>query len=401
MSATEPRSTSAVGMPGLGRLRATFDPTAFLADIYSWDRLSKGIADDPELDPELKGEALAGIHSLRAHLGEKWPRTEAASGHPLLECFTNRAQFTRAYLAHVADAMDRLSSLDGWPRLIVRLRHGREGPAALLELELAYPALCRGLDVELGPATQPGRFADLRISRPGKSRQTLWIEASIVDDFSVQARNDMSFQERLAPYLKLHLEGLDVGGRLLVDAQPDQKSQLIVVANAFWARCLGHRQPDDLVIPGVLELWAVPLGDTQAKQEMIARGHQDGFVGGVLDNPLRRLLRIIRAKLGQLPTNQPGLIVLQPPPMLFRSAPLEAIAGVVRHALEDSPAVVAVGLIQWILRGRRPIARAREHPSGITVISIPDRLIFLKQVGLVANPLHLGRHSRAFMKQIF
>ena len=335
---------------------------------------------------------------MRSHLGEDWPLSQRGTGHPVLEYFTNSAPFTRTHLAQIGHAMDLLSRLAGWPALRARLRHGREGPGALLELELAYPPLARGWEVELGPPTQPGRFCDLRISRgTGRAKRTIYVEASIVDDFSEGARGDMSFQDRLVPYLQLHLAGLDVGGRLHVDPMPDQEDELVAVADSFWKACLEQRKPGELVIPRILELWAVPSGDEEAKQAMIARGYQDGFSGGVLDNPLKRLLRVVRAKLGQLPLDAPGLIVLEPPRMLFRSFPLEAIAESVAHQMSHSNSVVGVGLIQWTVHDRKRLARLRSHPSGILVGTVPDRLIFWKQLGLIRNPSHLDRRSARFV----
>lgn len=255
--------------------------------------------------------------------------------------------------------------------------------------------------MDLAPKTQPGRFADLRICRGRRPRQrVVFIEASIVDDFSLHARDDMSFQKRLVPYLELHLEGLEVGGRLHVDPDLDQEDELLALATDFWQRCREHRLPDELVIPGVLELWAVPVGDQRAKQSMIARGHQDGFVGGVADNPLKRLLRVVRAKLGQLPLDESGLIVLQPPSMLFRSFPLEAIVTTIQQQLASSPAVVGVGLIQWIVTDGKRVARVRHHPSGMVVVTVPDRLIWLKQVGLVVNPAHRIKRSLSFVTEL-
>lgn len=297
--------------------------------------------------------------------------------------------------------MDLLSRLDGWPALLARLRLGSEAPAALLELELAFPPLMRGWQVDLSPSTQPGRFADLRISRGQKPRQRIvFIEASIVDDFSLHARDDMSFQKRLVPYLELHLEGLEVGGRLHIDPDLEQEDELLALATDFWQRCRQHRLPDELVIRGVLELWAVPAGDQKAKQSMIARGHQDGFVGGVADNPLKRVLRAVRAKLGQLPLDEPGLIVLQPPSMLFRSFPLEVIVATIRQRLAASPAVAGVGLIQWIITDGKRVTRVRNHPSGLLVVTVPDRLIWLKQLGLVINPAHKTKGSVSFVTEL-
>jgi hypothetical protein len=345
--------------------------------------------------------AVAGLSILRRHFGEDWPLSDVATRHPLLEYFTNAAPFTRVHLAQLGHAVDSLSLLDGWSVLLARLRHGREAIGALLELEVAYPALTRGWKVQLGPPTQVGRFADLLVVRFQDGHpQSLFIEVASVDDFSEGARADMSFQRRLVPYLDLHLAGLDVGGRLLIDPTLEQEEQMLAIADHFWKRCLEERVPLDYVLPGALELWAVPLGDKEAKRAMLARGHQDGWVGGVMDNPLKRLVRILRAKLGQLPLDQPGLIVLEPPPMLFRSFSLEVISTTIQEQVVSMPSLVAVALINWVVQGEQEVERLR-HQAGVLVLTIPDRLIFWKQVGVVVNRRQVQAASVGFVLDLF
>jgi hypothetical protein len=344
--------------------------------------------------------AVDGLSVLRRYFGDDWPMSDTAKGHPILEYFTNAAPFTRVHLAQLGHAVDLLSALDGGSELIARLRHGREADGALLELEIAYPPLTRGWKVQLSPPTQPGRFADLMVASYENEQRPLFIEAAGVDVFSEGARLDMAFQRRLVPFLDLHLAGLDVGGRLLIDPTPQQEERLLAIADRFWKQCLEQRIPLDCVMPGVIELWAVPLGDEDAKRAMLARGHQDGWVGGVVDNPLKRLIRILRAKFGQLPLDQPGLIVLEPPPMLFRSFPLEVISATIQDQIASTPSLVAVALINWVVRGEGEVERLRHH-AGVLVLSMPDRLIFWKQVGVVVNARHSQGYSVALVLDLF
>ena len=210
----------------------------------------------------------------------------------------------------------------------------------------------------------------------------------------------MALQEALFPFLKLHLAGLDVGGRLLIDPPPDDEGRLIAIAHDFWEQCLDGHIPNELVIPGVLELWGARFGDQQAKQGMLAKGHQDGFVGGVIDNPLRRLLRVVRAKLGQLPDEDPGLIVLQPPPLLLRSVSLDVISTAIQSHLRDKPAIVAVGLIRWTMQDGRPVEH-RQRSAGFTVLTVEDRRDQWKQIALKTNSECVLKNSIQLAHRIF
>lgn len=120
-----------------------FDVEALLTETYDWNRLTERVAAETGLDDSARAAAILGIASLRRHLGEDWPLSEIATGHPLLEYFTNRAEWTRDHLAHLGQALDALSSLPGSESVVRRLAHSRESHGALLEIELAYPSLAR------------------------------------------------------------------------------------------------------------------------------------------------------------------------------------------------------------------------------------------------------------------
>jgi len=363
--------------------------------------LSERIAAQAGLDPELRAQAVLGIERLRRELGEDWPLSEIANGHPLIEYFTNAAPWTVAHLAQLGEAVELLSSLQGWKRLLQRLRHGQQAGGALLEVELAYPALKRGWDVRLEPPTQTGRLADLVISvMRRREERPLYVEAVGVDDFSLEARRDVSFQERLFPFLELHLGGLNAGGRLLVDPGPALENELLAVAGAFWEKCLTAKVSNELLIPGILELWATPFGDDEAKQAMLMKGHQDGFVGGVIDNPLRRLVRVIRAKLGQLPVDHAGLIVAEAPSLLFRSVSLEQLSVAVRQQIATAPAVIGVAFIRWTMQDGTAVERL-ERGRGFRILTLPDRLDQWKQVVFAPNPATTVKHAVQLGLEVF
>jgi hypothetical protein len=210
----------------------------------------------------------------------------------------------------------------------------------------------------------------------------------------------MSFQERLFPFLELHLGGLTAGGRLLVDPTPALEDDLLALAGAFWQECLTGTLPNEFVMPGILELWAAPFGDDKAKQAMLMKGHQDGFVGGVADNPLRRLLRVIRAKLGQLPFDQAGLIVAEAPPLLFRSVSLEELSAGLGQQVTMAPAVIGVALIRWTMQDGTAIDRL-ERGRGFKILTVPDRLDQWKQVVFAPNPATTVIRAASLALEVF
>lgn len=321
--------------------------------------------------------------------------------HPFTDLVWNRAPWTRVRLTDLADAIRAIEALQGGTRLIERFGRADQHSGAVFELDLAATALRRGLSVRLEPPTQPGRKCDMAVThgRGGHAR-TLFLEVQTIQDYGFDTQRAMEIADRLVPpaaWVGLRRELLRQITRI-----PDDSELAAVLprTDAFWRRCETSAEPEHLLIDGVLDVWAVPIGH-EARAHLVAAGVPENFRSPAPDDPLRRTLRAVRQKIGQLPTLAPGLIVLRPPRLLFLNPRLlPHVVKAIEAAVLHSPQIAAIALVDWTVGAATAPKENRSRLAGAVLVRHPDRHIFVREALIVSNPNRGFREADELMARL-
>ena len=318
-----------------------------------------------------------------------------------MELVGNRAPWTRVRIADLADAIQRVEILGGGKRLTDRYAHSDQESGALFELDLAASALRAGLAVELEPKTQPGRTCDLAISeRHRRGAITVFVEVQGMQDFGDVTKRAMEVSERLVPMLSWIMLNRELLGEIYRIPADAELQDLVSIADEFRKHCESSNEPEHLELNDVMDLWAVPIGHP-AKVDLLASGVPDGFRSPAPDDPLRRVVRAVRLKIGQLPTLAPGLIALRPPRLLFLDPRhLPYIVNAIKQAIATAPQVSAVALVDWAHRATATPTEARLAVAGALIIHHADRQIFVREVVVIENPARRYRAGDAVIHRL-
>lgn len=355
------------------------DP-ASSTNLYSWDALKESLRDDPELSDDLRVCTLDAIVILQALLGEEWMR-QGSPAHPILSLFLNRAEWTRVRLYTLADALTTVNRLPGGAHLVARVCQGPEAAsAALFEIETAVRGLALSCAIELEPATVGDKRCDLALTSVDGRR--LFVEITGVAPFSNETLIQRQLLDRIYPLFKIIGSDHEGGGHLLYWPAKDERPALVAQAEVFWEEALARTERAELDIPGTLHLWCEPVRFGESLPEGEKRTL---FKAPLREDPLGRTRRAVRQKLGQLPIDQPGVILVRPPQILWETPnALSEADQVVAVAVKDCPQIVAVILVRWCLSTDRQERRVRVSDTA-ELIQSPDRHIFVRQSLVVWN----------------
>jgi hypothetical protein len=375
----------------------------FMVEYLAWDSLVAQVQGE-DLDQDLKTGAVDAIAVLRLHLGEGWPARAIGRDHPITYLLLNRAKWTRSYLRTLADAMDLVACLPQWKGLRNRLRRADKAVGAIFELDLAARALRQGLAVVLEPQTRGTRKADLAISRHSYRSDVLYVEATHLKPFPETAYNAERLTERVFPTF-LVAWGLCGGGRFLRAPRPDEVPNVEKRADEFWARRQRDHAPGELIVEGLLVLWAADQGDHETIDAFVSRGFPGpgNFTGPPFAlAPLKRISQALRAKSRQLPDAAGGIIALEAPEELdLVHVSSEDICRVVESALRRHQHVNAAALVRLRFASHDPTHQFRDLGRGNASLVSPRYLVFAEEVLLVRNPLRAYVEADEIIERVF
>jgi len=222
--------------------------------------------------------------------------------------------------------------------------------------------------------------------KSSSSTATLYVEVQVVRDYGTDTYRAMEISDRLVPpmvWVAMHRELL---GQILRIPTDTELAPLLPVTDAFWWRCESSTEPEHLIVEGIIDLWSVPIGH-KARAELIAAGVPGNFTTPAPDDPLRRTIRAVRQKIGQLPLLAPGLIAVKPPRLLFLSPRvLPQVVDAIQRSILDAPQISAVALVDWALGATASPREARAKVGSALIVRHPDRHIFVREAVIVANP---------------
>lgn len=264
---------------------------------------------------------------------------------------------------------------------------------ATFELGLAGRALKVGLQVELEPAI-PGHRADLAIYRGARSSETLYVEAKHIQAFPKRAYDVDQLFHWVFPIFPW---GLRCGGQFFRTPLPEEMPLLIQRVDAFWGERRKTRTRGDLVIEGMLQLWAAHRDVHEAEEYYVSRSFPPA--GSRTSPPVtfdvfERITNAIHGKSQQLPQDHGGMIALETPvePELLQ-VPSEALAEARETAVRDLPSIIAVALVHRSPSPGPPTHKVRDLGRRHVSVRAPRFLIFSEEVILVRNPRRI--HSAA------
>ena len=316
-----------------------------IKDAFTWRRLRERVSSNVELGDDLTCEALTMIDRLEAALGVAW--AQRALGHrrnsSLTESFVNNAPYAIRSMVLTGEAILGLRDLDGWSRVVGRIP--TEGEAALAELRVAWRAVRRGMSVSLAPPTDRGRSADALVTM-GESG--LYVEVFIAEPLPKIAVDIEALEDRIIPRFSPLGIDLTLGGRFLRAPTEPELGPLAEAVETLFKAAHVERGLHQLVVPGLLELRAVLVGDPD-HASFLERGLVGNFHGIVFaHSPLGRLISAMRRKSRQLPASGFGLLVITPPHFLGQPPPTTELVGILQGVLAELRT-----WLRWLCSGGR------------------------------------------------
>ena len=322
--------------------------------------------------------------------------------HPFMDLVWNRAPWTRVRLADIADAIRLVEGLPGGARLTDRFARADEHSGAIFELDLAATVLRRGLEVQLEPATRADKKCDLSAAESGQQRaHTVFVEVQVIQEFGDDTKRAMDVAEKLAPRLAGAMARRELFGQIYRIPEDEELGSLVPITTEFWKQCDESDEPHHLVLDDVMDVWAVPYGHP-SREHLLSSGVPESFRSPAPDDPLKRTVRAIRLKIGQLPTLAPGVIVMRPPRLLLpRPDYLPYIVSTVKNAISDAPQISAVAIVDWAYAASATPKEARVPVAGALLIHHPDRHIFVREVVLIENPTRAYPAADPVIRRLF
>jgi len=327
----------------------------YAATHAKWDAIETSIREErDELDDELRSRAVRALHAVRHHLGEEWPRRFIWSDARIASFLGNQAAWTAKMLVVLADDIEAGATVPGWQRVRRRLQTPLEADPAILELEAGVRAINSGLRVSFEPTARGAKRADLLIRGNERDSPHLYAECTSIQAFPQSSTDARRTSARLHPALQLLDMGLQVGGSLTRPVSEAELEELGTLTTAFYARCCTSQLPGELDVDDLLHLWATPAAHPDAEAFVAAHGGEMTFSVAFAHDPLVRLAATLgrKASKGQLPQDQPGLLLLEPSRLVWQ-LPLDEIRATVRNAMLPYPHLTATALVHQHL-GEEP-----------------------------------------------
>lgn len=294
-------------------------------DYISWEKyeqqndLIEGLS-----DPE-RQQASVGIRYLRGLLGEDFLRRSAEVRNPIFRWyFRDSSPGARRSLIRFAEQLKALEGAPNFNGLVARLKKTERVEEGLTVLETGYKFLCAGFEIHFDPETTSGSVPDLRIvdcdngediyvevsrlRKGGHEELTSRTYHALHDTVhhaiwqDPEGTKDIADLRLVRPYVRI-LKGL--GDRELVEV-----AQKI---NDLMNEVRTTREYREFTYKDSVEMAMSPAEDhSKAKAWALERDMRD-FVeappiplDGIINKARTKVLR----KLGQLPGERPGIIVV-------------------------------------------------------------------------------------------
>jgi len=274
------------------------------SEFKDWSHHERLARKDEHLSEADIDRILLGFSQIKKILGEDFLRKAVETRHPILQYFGNIAPWTRMWLADFGNMLSGLKDSQKFAKLKQRLVSSRDFQSAISELEVAYRFKKAGFSVEFY-VRHDGRECDLRIWKEGTE---LYIEVAIVGWSMEELKAFYILDIFMPPYMADR--EIRVAGKIYkILSRPrivELKKQLDI--------CIQEaKRKQDCVFfsqPGIVDLIIYPHSKSDEVSGWLKKkGLSSDLEGPPYDvDEVKRVIRMFREKIPQLPKDKPGLL---------------------------------------------------------------------------------------------
>jgi hypothetical protein len=276
--------------------------------LKEWSYHERRVKEDEHLDDAEKETVLAGFDRIKRIMGEDFLRRTVETLNPIMQYFLNTAPWTRFWLVDFSNMLSALKDSPRFEKLQPRLASGREYESAVSELEVAYRFKKAGFSVEFY-MKHDRRDCDLRVS---KGKIELYVEVAIVG-WSMEELKAFHILDIFSLSSMTDLE-VRIGGKIYKILSRPRMVELKKQLDACIQEAKQKQRCIFLDRPGIVDLIICPRSRSdQMSRWLKKRGLSSDLEGPPYDiDEVKRVIRMFREKVPQLPKDKPGLIVLFP-----------------------------------------------------------------------------------------
>ncbi len=307
------------------------DPNQKRRDYPGWEELREGCDSIEGLSIPERREAQNALRLLEDMFGSDFPAVAYADGHPMREYLLNRVPWTRRWLIHFAEVLEKLPLWENYQSLEERLRNRTGFGEGLSVLETAYKFSTGGFAVSVDPLVEIGRKPkkpDLKVQDASDGTE-LFVEVSVLYE-SQAVREAYRISQTILFSLLPCRPKMHYSARLLKSLAPRHLSEVQDTVQRFIQECKGENKFGELILPKVIELAIAPDDERVILEDWARpRGLEvDGLSGPPFDsNEIARTKTKIKGELCQLPPGFPNILVIENNSIFAHARDTAAILG--------------------------------------------------------------------------
>jgi hypothetical protein len=209
-------------------------------------------------------------------------------------------------VARVGYQLENLKSVPKFERLLKRLMSKQEYLSAEAELEVAACFLQGRFHVEFYPSVG-SREADLCIEAGGDK---FYVEITVVGESQDAQRSSQTLNDLTWPFFPEH-RYIAMSGRIYKSLSAPHIRELKNRIAAAIQETKDRHESQELIEPGVMELLISPRDKADELKSWQQQKRISGLQGPPIEvDEVRRIRNKLEQKNRQLPTNEPGLIIV-------------------------------------------------------------------------------------------
>jgi hypothetical protein len=317
--------------------------------LKEWSYHENLVKEDKHLNDAEKETVLASFDRIKRIMGEDFLKRVVETRNPVMQYFLNTAPWTRFWLVDFSNMLSALKDSPNVEKLQSRLAAGKEYNSAVSELEVAHRFKKAGFFVEFY-VKHGKRDCDLRVT---KGKTELYVEVANVG-WSVEELKAFHILDMFSPPSMTNRE-VRIGGKIYKILSRPRIVELKKQLDACIQEAKQKQRCIFLDRPGIVDLIICP----RSRSDQMSRWLKKRSLSSDLEGPsfdvdeVKRVIRMFREKIPQLPKDKPGLIVLFPA-RLFAKGDLVSfgkLAYRVEEEIYEHRNLVAGALVLSGLRG--------------------------------------------------
>lgn len=317
--------------------------------LVTWEQILSWCDSAEGTDLPTREAARKAIEEIRCLLGDEVIEPDQNDLlNPIVHLFANTATWTRHRLIWLARVLRLFRVSEGFDSVVKKLKNPHLYSEGTYALDIAESLCkCGAISFEKDTVTSSSKQVDLRLLT---DEGTIHVELQTLNESNDEVKASVGMEE---VFHALHSVQLGTGcwaGRMFRIPSESRLEELLqeIKTTASRAREIGFAT---LEIPTIIEAGmcapdSIGLLEAWANSRQLKPGMLDG--PPVPDDDLRRVKARIRdkARLGQIPSQEPGIIVVRSSTLMGFDANPEIVAMSIEddiHAYQNILAVVVIG----------------------------------------------------------